>query len=116
MAANDPTRLITAKEVAERLNISRDAVYGMVRRREIPFVKFGSAIRFPADVLDRWIEEKTSQPIASAKKEPVPAQATPPYAPRNARPSRPDGKSPGMAGRTVFPDGYEPIKPVPTDL
>ena len=42
-----PSRLMwTVQTVAKALEVSDDYVYGLVQRREIPFVRFGTNIRF----------------------------------------------------------------------
>ncbi len=46
-----PEKLLTVREVAERLGVCRATVYAMVERGELPHVRIASAIRFhPADL------------------------------------------------------------------
>jgi excisionase family DNA binding protein len=43
--------LMTVPEVLQRLNVSRSALYALVRAGALPLVKLGNATRFdPADV------------------------------------------------------------------
>lgn len=49
VSINGPSPLmLTVQEFAKRTNVSDDYIYGLVHRREIPFVRFGSNIRFHA--------------------------------------------------------------------
>lgn len=38
--------LLTVKQLSERLNVTHNAVYEMVRRNEVPHVRIGRTIRF----------------------------------------------------------------------
>lgn len=54
-------RLLLVSEVAERLRLSTDATYELVRRGEIPSLRLGRrAVRVPERRLREWIEEQTS--------------------------------------------------------
>ena len=52
-------RLLTIKEASEYLGITENALYCMVYRRQIPFVKIGKRLRFDKIDLDKWIEKHT---------------------------------------------------------
>ena len=52
-------RLYTIKEASEYLGFSVKALYHMVERRQIPFVKIGKSLRFNKVALDNWIEKHT---------------------------------------------------------
>jgi excisionase family DNA binding protein len=53
-------RLYTIKEASEYLGKSVKALYHMVERRQIPFVKIGKkSIGFDKIALDKWIEKHT---------------------------------------------------------
>jgi excisionase family DNA binding protein len=52
-------RLLTIKEASEYLGKSVKALYHMVYRRQIPFVKMGKSIGFDKIALDKWIEKHT---------------------------------------------------------
>ena len=49
---------LTAPQVAERLGITKQGVYGMVSRKVIPFCKVGQRVRFAASDIDRWMRER----------------------------------------------------------
>jgi len=52
-------RLLTVKEASEYLGISINALYCMVYRRQIPYVKIGKRLKFDKVALDKWIEKNT---------------------------------------------------------
>ncbi len=56
------TRLLRIAEVAELLAISRSKVYAMAQQGSIPVVRVGSSVRVPEDRLQRWLEQRTSEP------------------------------------------------------
>lgn len=47
--------LLTKRDVAELLGISIRTVDKWVSRREIPFVRVGSLVRFERSAIDSWI-------------------------------------------------------------
>ena len=49
-------RLLTAVEVAERLQLATDFVYGLARRGAIPHLRFGRTVRFRGEAIDCWLE------------------------------------------------------------
>lgn len=51
-------RMLLVSEVAQRLRVSKDAAYAMIRRGEIPHIRVGRLVRVSPDALDRWIEEQ----------------------------------------------------------
>jgi excisionase family DNA binding protein len=51
-------RLLTAAQVAERLQLPVDHVYLFVRRGEIPHLRFGRTVRFREVAITRWLEEQ----------------------------------------------------------
>ena len=52
------SKLLTVPQVADRLSVSKKTVYRLARRGEIPVVRIGSAIRFDADMLQRFIHDQ----------------------------------------------------------
>lgn len=56
------TRLLTANEVAQYLGKTQGAIYMMVARGQLPFLKLGnekhSSIRFKSDDIEAWVESK----------------------------------------------------------
>jgi excisionase family DNA binding protein len=54
-------RLLTAREVADRLGVSAETVLRWSRRRELPAIKLpGGAIRYRADELDDWLAQRAT--------------------------------------------------------
>lgn len=43
------------------LSLSRTTLYGLVRERQIPFIKIGRSIRFDMKKLDEWMAKKMIQ-------------------------------------------------------
>jgi len=54
--------VMTAKELAKYLSVAPGTIYKKVERREIPFTKVGSLLRFPKWLIDRWLTEHADQP------------------------------------------------------
>jgi excisionase family DNA binding protein len=52
-----PHTLLNAADIAARLNISRSHAYKLLKRREIPTVRLGRAIRVRPEDLDAFIRE-----------------------------------------------------------
>jgi excisionase family DNA binding protein len=54
-------RLLTARQVADRLGLSVETVLRWAKRGKLPAVYLSSrAIRFPEDRLDGWLEERAT--------------------------------------------------------
>lgn len=45
---------LTAGEAATIMRLRSSTIYELARRRKLPFVKFGRAIRFPHSMIVRW--------------------------------------------------------------
>lgn len=57
-------RLLTVKEVAERLQVAVDWVYEHStggRRPTLPFKKLGKHVRFREEEVDRWVDGPGAQ-------------------------------------------------------
>ena len=55
-------RLLTAREIAERLGVSTETVLRWVRRGDVPAIKLpGGAIRFAADEFDAWLKARETR-------------------------------------------------------
>lgn len=50
--------LLRPKEAAEALAISERSLWGLTASNQIPCVRFGRSVRYVADDLRRWIEER----------------------------------------------------------
>ena len=63
MSTQSAARLLTASQVALRLGVSKEHVYGMMDRRQIPYVRIpgrspnSCSRRIDAADLERWIAE-----------------------------------------------------------
>ena len=53
-------KLLTAKQVAEALNIHRYRLYQLVRTETIPVVRIGRALRFRPEELEAWIKRHSA--------------------------------------------------------
>ena len=49
-------------ELANKLGVSVSGVYTWVSQEKIPFVKIGRLVRFDANDIDKWLEEKKVKP------------------------------------------------------
>lgn len=58
-------KLLTAEQVAERLDMTPDWVWAQARKGTIPNVKLGRYRRFREEAIDQWLrelEDRTDQP------------------------------------------------------
>lgn len=51
-------KLLNGSQVAELLNISRAAAYNLMKRGELPSVRFGGSVRVIPEDLERFIQER----------------------------------------------------------
>jgi excisionase family DNA binding protein len=51
-------RLLSAPEVAERLQLTTDFIYALARKDEIPHLRFGRTLRFRAAAIETWLQEQ----------------------------------------------------------
>jgi len=56
-------RLINAKDLADYIGTSRDQIYQMVSRRQLPFVKIGKSTRFDLRDIEKWISDRKTKPL-----------------------------------------------------
>ena len=69
------TRLLTAREVADMLSVSRETILRWTRRGELPAIRLpGGAIRYRESELDGWLEERATPVTRSCR----PPRWTPP--------------------------------------
>jgi excisionase family DNA binding protein len=53
-------RLLSVKESAERLGLKPATIRAwLLRRKNLPFVRCGRAVRIPAEAVERFIQENT---------------------------------------------------------
>lgn len=50
--------LLTVDEVTQLLKLSKGAVYQMIARREIPYLKIGRRIRFDKEEISKWLDRQ----------------------------------------------------------
>lgn len=60
-------RLLTAREVAEILNVSPETVLRWTRAGELPAIRLpGGALRYREDAIEAWLEERATTERGSA--------------------------------------------------
>jgi excisionase family DNA binding protein len=59
-----PEQLWQVGDLAKYFRKSRHAIYKMVERRQLPFVKVGQAVRFNPPVIREWIARHSVAPIS----------------------------------------------------
>jgi excisionase family DNA binding protein len=50
--------LLTVREAAGLLKLSKSQVYTLCQRRVIPTIALGRSVRIPREALDRWLSEQ----------------------------------------------------------
>lgn len=59
-------RLYTEAETASYLGVSRKTLQGWrYYRKELPFVKVGSAVRYTREAIEAWIKNNTVEVVAA---------------------------------------------------
>lgn len=53
----------TVKEAAEYLGVSRDAIYKMVREKQIPHFRVRSIILFSKEAIDDWVKQQEKDSV-----------------------------------------------------
>lgn len=53
------SRLMTVREVAERLGLRESTIRAWLLHRRLPHVKCGRAVRIPTEAIDQFIAENT---------------------------------------------------------
>jgi excisionase family DNA binding protein len=60
-------RLLTARDLAERLGVSTETILRWTRRGELPAVRLpGGAIRYREEELEAWLDERAAPAVAGA--------------------------------------------------
>lgn len=54
----ESVELLTCQEVADMLSVSRGALYKMILRQQVPFVRIGKHIRFERTAIIGWIKDR----------------------------------------------------------
>jgi excisionase family DNA binding protein len=81
-------RLLTASQIADRLQVSRSLVYRKAAKGEIPSIHIGSLLRFDPQDVSAWLKGGLGDGTDEAER-PV------------GRDRRPAGREIGSGGRTV---------------
>jgi excisionase family DNA binding protein len=56
-------RLLTIETLAETLAKTPLAIRGLIRRKQIPFIKIGASIRFDPEDVQGWLARNTVRPM-----------------------------------------------------
>lgn len=48
--------LITVREAAERVKLSKDTVYSLIAKGRFPYKRVGGVLRVPVKALEKWAE------------------------------------------------------------
>lgn len=65
MSAIENNDRLTAEQVAEYLGVSKDTVYTMAKRQEIPHYRLRRRYMFSKSSIDEWIREQERQSVAN---------------------------------------------------
>jgi excisionase family DNA binding protein len=55
--ADAPSRIMTAVEVAQYLQVHPATLYKLIRKGQIPAFKIGSDYRFERDAIEKWMAD-----------------------------------------------------------
>ena len=65
MATDGRSEMMTVREAALYLRISRDLAYELVKQEDFPALRLGRAIRIPRFGLDQWIAQQARLPLSA---------------------------------------------------
>ena len=57
-----PTQLLTVKDVAELLQISKNQAYTLVHSKDFPMCKINGSIRVSVPAINQWVKPHTQRP------------------------------------------------------
>ena len=63
-------KLLTVKEVAKIIQLSKYAIYQMVANDSIPYIKIGAtnrSVRFDKEKIEKWLNKKSYDTIKKRK-------------------------------------------------
>jgi excisionase family DNA binding protein len=59
LQSEDP--ILTVRQVAEYLQLSRSKIYYLIQRRSIPFIRLGKNVRIRQSDLIKWLNHQTEK-------------------------------------------------------
>jgi excisionase family DNA binding protein len=59
-ACHETRLLLTAREAAAALSISARKLWALTASGDVPHVRIGRAVRYPADALAEWVARRTA--------------------------------------------------------
>ena len=62
MTNSSPTQLLTVKDVAELLQISKNQAYTLVHSKDFPMCKINGSIRVSVPAFNQWVKAHTQGP------------------------------------------------------
>ena len=68
--------LLTVREVAERLRLGKSTVYLLIHRGDLPAVRFGSSVRVPEALFEKWLSERVQGDASLQVDWPTPGRAS----------------------------------------
>jgi excisionase family DNA binding protein len=57
----EESKMLTVKETAKYLKLSKSMIYKLIRQKKIPFVKISGKYLFSVTKLDSWVESLTNE-------------------------------------------------------
>ena len=56
--------MLTTRDLQQLLHVDRSTIYRMAEAGQLPAMKVGRQWRFPADRIERWLEDRNLRPVA----------------------------------------------------
>lgn len=66
---NSENDLLNIQEVAQKLNLAVPSIYGLVHRRQIPYIKRGKKLIFENSQVEEWLKNGRQKTIYDSEKE-----------------------------------------------
>jgi len=60
--------MLTTKDLQQILHVDRSTIYRMAEAGQLPALKVGRQWRFPAERIDRWLEDRNTRPAGMTPK------------------------------------------------
>jgi len=60
--------MLTTRDLQQLLHVDRSTIYRMADAGQLPAIKVGRQWRFPADRINRWLEDRDMRPLEQAPK------------------------------------------------